>query len=68
MHTVTAMVKEIRVLQVELKMDDAQLLRFAREISGTGRIRCLEDCLSVELWEILEELRGMAAPALVSAA
>ena len=51
-----AMLREVRALQAALDMSDAQLLQLARSVAG-ARVRCVEDLLSVELFELIEDLR-----------
>lgn len=50
------MLNEVRRLQVALAISDAELLQLARSVAG-ARVRCLEDLMQVELFELLEDLR-----------
>ena len=53
------MLAEIRAIQLEMGTSDAELLKLAREVAGCGRVRCLEDLISVERFELLEEMQGI---------
>lgn len=56
------MLREIRALQLACGISDAELLQLARSVAGEP-VRCLEDLMQVELFELLEDLRRIPVAA-----